>query len=106
TERENLQVAEKKAVEEKRQRSSLEVSLASEKRARREAENALKAAAAASPFGVISANSAFANSSASCNASNTNNNASALNSKLENNEHEVEMMAWLFSFHILSVILP
>ncbi|KAM7536884.1 hypothetical protein Aperf_G00000082080 [Anoplocephala perfoliata] len=62
TERENLQVAEKKAAEEKRQRSSLEVSLASEKRARREAENALKvaaAAAAANPLGAMTAANSF-----------------------------------------------
>lgn len=53
-----MQAAEKKAAEEKRQRSSLEVSLASEKRARREAENALKvAAAAANPLGTMAANS-------------------------------------------------
>ncbi|VDK36066.1 unnamed protein product [Taenia asiatica] len=44
TERENLQLAEKKAAEEKRQRNALEISLTAEKRARREAENALKAA--------------------------------------------------------------
>nr|CUU97474.1 Tmem57 protein [Hymenolepis microstoma] len=83
TERDNLQAAEKRAAEEKRQRSSLEVSLASEKRARREAENALKAAATASPFGAIAASNSFVNSSsASTNASNTNNNASTLNSKV------------------------
>ncbi|KAL5106271.1 Macoilin [Taenia crassiceps] len=50
TERENLQLAEKKAAEEKRQRNALETSLATEKRARREAENALKAA---TPFGSV-----------------------------------------------------
>lgn len=50
TERENLQLAEKKAAEEKRQRNALEISLAAEKRARREAENALKASA---PFGSM-----------------------------------------------------
>lgn len=50
TERENLQLAGKKAAEEKRQRNALEISLATEKRARREAENALKAA---TPFGSV-----------------------------------------------------
>ncbi|VDD77146.1 unnamed protein product [Mesocestoides corti] len=52
TERENLQVAEKKAAEEKRQRAALEVSLAAEKRARKEAELALKATSTAASFGT------------------------------------------------------
>ncbi|EUB55419.1 Macoilin [Echinococcus granulosus] len=67
TERENLQLAEKKAAEEKRQRNALEISLAAEKRARREAENALKASA---PFGSMT-NSTITTSAPSVTSSKT-----------------------------------